>query len=365
MSFTKEETKRFSHRNTVKGVVNFTVDMVIFAGFAAGAVWSNLWYVQLACSVLMATMIAALFVVGHDAAHDSLTPHKWLNRLIGTLCFLPSMHPYSLWVELHNYRHHRWTNLRGKDDVWIPLDPASYAALPSYQQLLYRIYRGPFGSFFYYLIEFWWHKFSWPTKKHYDPIKREYVFDTVLMWAVAIVYVGGIVALAQLGYLQGGPRAGWTPVLFGAVLPFFLWNAYSAVSTYLQHTHPSNVYYDDIDEWRTVSKAHTAIHASFPKPIRRAFHFIMEHSVHHLRPGVPLYNLNEAQDVLEDHDVNVIHYTFTPKAFMDIVRRCKLYNYEEKRWMDFQGRCTSPAPSAAMLGQASQHKAAEEAATIA
>ena len=59
------------------------------------------------------------------------------------------------------------------------------------------------------------------------------------------------------------------------------------ISTYLQHTHPSNVYYDDIDEWRNVSKAHTAIHASFPKPIRWVFHFIMEHSVHHLRPGVP------------------------------------------------------------------------------
>ena len=141
------------------------------------AVWFNIWYVQLAFSLLMATMISALFVVGHDAAHDSLTPHKWLNRFIGTICFLPSMHPYSLWVELHNYRHHRWTNLRGKDDVWIPLDLQSYQELSSFQKFLYRIYRGPFGSLFYYLIEFWWKKFSWPTKKHYDPIKREYIID--------------------------------------------------------------------------------------------------------------------------------------------------------------------------------------------
>ena len=125
MSFTKEETKRFSHRQTVRGVLIFTVDVLLFSVFTAGAVWSNLWYVQLVSSLLMATVIAALFVVGHDAAHDSLTPHKWLNRVIGTICFLPSMHPYSLWVELHNYRHHRWTNLRGKDDVWIPLDPVT------------------------------------------------------------------------------------------------------------------------------------------------------------------------------------------------------------------------------------------------
>ena len=212
------------------------------------------------------------------------------------------------------------------------------------------------------MIEFWWHKFAWPTKKHYDPIKREYVYDTIIVWTFAAVYVGGIVALAQLGYLQGGPRAGWTPVFFGALLPFFLWNAYSAVSTYLQHTHPLNVYYDDVDEWRRVSKAHTAIHASFPKPIRWMFHFIMEHSVHHLRPGVPLYNLNEAQHVLEEHDVNVIHYTFTPKAFMDIVRRCKLYNYDEKRWMDFKGRCTSSPPNAAMLGLPVEKEVEEEEA---
>jgi omega-6 fatty acid desaturase (delta-12 desaturase) len=32
----------------------------------------------------------------------------------------------------------------------------------------------------------------------------------------------------------------------------------------------------------------------------------------------------------------------TPRAYMDIVRRCKLFDYENHRWTDFDGTPTTP-----------------------
>ena len=34
----------------------------------------------------------------------------------------------------------------------------------------------------------------------------------------------------------------------------------------------------------------------------------------------------------------------TPGVFLDAVRRCKLYDYEAHRWLDFKGRITAEIP---------------------
>ena len=62
-------------------------------------------------------MIGALFIIGHDAAHNSFTPYGWLNRLLGRLVLLPAWHPYTSWAYAHNTLHHGGTNLRGKHRI--------------------------------------------------------------------------------------------------------------------------------------------------------------------------------------------------------------------------------------------------------
>lgn len=346
MSFTPEETAQFYRRSTARGVTMFLVDAVVLLALTFAALWFQAWYLQLIFSLLVGAGIAALFVVAHDAAHDALTPHRWLNRLIGTLAFLPSLHPYSLWVKLHNLRHHHWTNLLGKDDVWVPLDLKTYRALPWYSRALYRFYRTPYGPLLYYLIEFWWKKFTWPTKKHYDGVvKREYIVDTIVVWLFVAGYLSMLVYGAGAGWFGGVQRAWWNPVLYGAVLPFLVWNVFSGYSIYLHHTHPKIVWYKDEKEWKRVSKANTAVHAVFPPLVQRVFHFIQEHSVHHLRPSVPIYHLAEAQACLEEkEDVDVVVYQWSLARHGNIARRCKLYDFDAKRWMDFDGNYTSPPP---------------------
>ena len=78
---------------------------------------------KLVFGILIGLSISFLFVIGHDACHDSLTPSHRLNMVLGRLCFLPTLHPFVCWELGHNRLHHGWTNLRGVDYVYTPYSP--------------------------------------------------------------------------------------------------------------------------------------------------------------------------------------------------------------------------------------------------
>jgi omega-6 fatty acid desaturase (delta-12 desaturase) len=86
------------------------------------------WWAKLLCGLAAGFVIGRLFIIGHDACHQSLTPHRTLNKWLGRIAFLPSITPYSLWDVGHNVVHHGYTNLKGTDFVWAPLTQASLPA---------------------------------------------------------------------------------------------------------------------------------------------------------------------------------------------------------------------------------------------
>ena len=141
MSFTQEETVEFSRRAVVAGLAVFVLDAALFAGAIAGALCFTHPALQAAFAIAAGIVTALLFVVGHDAGHQSLTPYRRLNNLVGRLAVLPALHPYSLWILVHNHTHHRWTNLSPKDYVWTPLTLEEYQSLSGGRKLLYRAYR--------------------------------------------------------------------------------------------------------------------------------------------------------------------------------------------------------------------------------
>jgi omega-6 fatty acid desaturase (delta-12 desaturase) len=116
-----------------------------------------------------------------------------------------------------------------------------------------------------------------------------------------------------------------------------------SIVIYLHHTHPELRWYNDEAYWtKRVAQADTAVHVIFPGPVNMIFHWIMEHNAHHARPGIPLYNLPQAQRFLERESAGkVIVFKWTLGGHLDIIRRCKLYDYERACWVDFQGNSTS------------------------
>jgi acyl-lipid omega-6 desaturase (Delta-12 desaturase) len=347
MGFSQEETVEFSRRTVAIGVVVFLFDALLLAGMIAGAVCSRHPLLQAAFAIAAGIVIALLFVVGHDAGHQALTPYRWLNNLIGRLAVLPALHPYSLWILVHNYTHHRWTNLSPKDYVWTPLTMEQYQALPWKQQLLYRVYRSWAGIFIYYFLEFWVKRIMFPSRKEvHGTYKTAYLVDMAFVGVCATAYLVFLVAGAREGWFQSSQPV-WNALFFGAILPFAMWNTTMSFVIYLHHTHPDLKWYNDEAEWkRDASQAHSAVHVIFPGPINLFFHWIMEHNAHHARPSIPLYRLREAQEVLKaSEQENIVVMRWSPWAHLDIARRCKLYDYQAKRWRDFQGNFTSGSSS--------------------
>ena len=126
MGFDQTETVHFSKRSSLMGVSVFLLDLGVLCSFGCIALCVEPVWMQLPFSVAAGIMIAVIFVVGHDAAHNSLTPHRWLNGLIGRIAMLPSLHALSLWQLVHNQTHHRWTNLSPDDYVWTPLSRSEF-----------------------------------------------------------------------------------------------------------------------------------------------------------------------------------------------------------------------------------------------
>src|SRR4051812_19665988 len=82
-------------RSTAKGLLVFAISVIPYALALAGFLMLDGWLLKALSAALFTVSLPMLFIVGHDACHQSLTPHRWLNKLIGRLTMAPTWHAYS------------------------------------------------------------------------------------------------------------------------------------------------------------------------------------------------------------------------------------------------------------------------------
>ncbi|MBD3892344.1 fatty acid desaturase [Hydrogenophaga sp.] len=333
-----------SARRTPLAVFLLLLDWVIFAALMVGTVLLTPWWAKLLCGLAAGFWIGRLFIIGHDACHQSYTPHRKLNRLLGRIALLPSLTPYSLWEVGHNVVHHGYTNLKGVDFVWAPLTKAEYEALSPSRRVLERIYRSGWGPALYYLIEMWWLRMFFPRKTYMGTQRKEFIWDGLFVSVSAALWIAALVAAA---YASG--QSVWVLLGFGFVLPFLFWNAMIGFVVYVHHTHTAVQWHDDKAVWAKAAPfVSTTVHLTFPLRIGGLLHHIMEHTAHHVDMSIPLYKLKSAQKLLEDTlPGRIIVQKFSWRWYFDTARKCKLYDFTRRCWTDFQGRPTSDCKPAA------------------
>jgi omega-6 fatty acid desaturase (delta-12 desaturase) len=299
--------------------------------------------IRLLCIAGMPILIGALFVVGHDAAHQSLTPVRWLNELLGRIAFLPAWHPYTSWVHAHNLLHHGWTNLKGKHPDFAPYSQAEYEAMPRWRQAAERFFRTPIGPGFNYVATFYLPHLFAPERDFRKRAGWMFVID--LVWPIA--YAIGSYAFAYWWYSQRMDLSLHPAVVSAlvAVLPWLVWIWFMGVATFVQHTHPRIAWYDHRDEWEFYHvQLKSTTHFDMPAVNDLLLNNIMDHAAHHLDPRIPLYSLKESQRRLEtEAPEHAVVVPGTIREYFDICKRCKLYDYRKHQWTDFKGRPTSPA----------------------
>ena len=227
--------QEYMRRDSVMPVLRMLLDLAFLGACIVGACYFNAWWAKLLMVVPASIAIARLFVIGHDACHGSYTKYDWLNKIVGRIAFLPSLTPFSLWDVGHNVAHHGFTNLKGRDQVWVPMSAEEWQAASKFRRGLERIYRSGFGQGLYYTIEMWWKKLILPSKKHVGVRRAIFLWDNLLVLSVGAVWITALVLWA----VYGNHSVTWT-LLCGFVLPFLAFNCIMGWVIYVQHTHPGS-----------------------------------------------------------------------------------------------------------------------------
>ena len=324
-------------RSTPLAIALLLLDIALYSGTLAGALLAANPLLKLASALACGFVIGRLFIIGHDACHQSYTEHRGLNRWIGRIAFLPSLTPYSLWEVGHNVVHHGYTNLRGFDFVWAPKSTEEYAAMPAWRRGLERVYRSGWAPWLYYLVEIWWTRMFFPSQRHMPSRRPIFFADCALALVAGLAWIGGVVWTA----VATGQSVAWL-LLVGFVVPFVFWNGMIGFVVYVHHTHTSVSWFADKASWSASNPAvSTTVHLKFRRGMGALMHHIMEHTAHHLDMTIPLYRLKRAQARLEQMlPGRIVVQAFSWRWYFDTARRCKLYDFVGQRWLDFSGQPT-------------------------
>ena len=317
---------------TWKGLAYVARDLVVYGLVVWGLIVTTNPLAILGLEVLAALAVTALFVVAHDCAHGALFRSKRLNSIVGHAAMLPSWHVYEGWILGHNRVHHAYTVREGYDFVWQPYTAEQFAAMGPLARLRHRFEWSWAGAGAYYLREVWFSKMM--------------VFDPPSRWRRAIrrdrAIVYGFLAiagslLAYVGWTRTGTVLGtlWLVVRV-LVIPFLAFTFMIGSLVHVHHVAPG------IRWWRrrewTKFKAQmegTTILRVRPG-VNFFFHWIMVHIPHHVDMRIPMYNLELAADAIKAAYPDTVHDE--PLRFRDFVantRQCKLYDYDEGRWLTY------------------------------
>jgi omega-6 fatty acid desaturase (delta-12 desaturase) len=106
----------------------------------------------------------------------------------------------------------------------------------------------------------------------------------------------------------------------------------------MHHTNPNVRWYADPDEWRRAqADVECSMHMIAPWPLSWLLGNALEHTAHHVAPKMPDGDLAEAQIELEAAYPDVIHQVKLTDC-LHILAFCKLYDYENHCWLDYDGK---------------------------
>ena len=240
------------------------------------------YWATLALSVVGGGLLVRIFIFFHDCCHGSFFASRRANRILGYISGVLTFTPYEAWRRSHAGHHATVGDLdrRGVGDVWT-MTVEEYQAAPKLKRLAYRFYRNPLVMFllgpgFVFLIA---QRFP-----HKEDRRRER--NSVLYTDLAILAVVGVASVTI------GLRA---YVLIQ--LPVMLIAGTIGVwAFYVQHQF-EGVYWARHEDWDPMRAAlEGSSYYRLPRALKWFTGNIGLHHIHHVRPRIPNYNLQQCYD---------------------------------------------------------------------
>jgi omega-6 fatty acid desaturase (delta-12 desaturase) len=269
------------------------------------------YWVTLALAVVAGGILVRVFILFHDCCHGSFFTSRRANAILGYVSGILTFTPYEDWRYAHNIHHATAGDLdrRGVGDIWT-MTTKEYLAAPPRRRLVYRIYRNPFvlfgpGAALLFLL------FQRFTTKGAGKRERRSVFLT----NVALLVIGGLASLT-IGF-QTYLLIQLPVILIGATLGLWLF--------YIQHQFES-VYWtrhEFLDPMKVALDGSS--YFKLPKILQWFSGNIGLHHVHHARPTIPNYHLQQCHD-----DIPALH-AVEPLTIRTSFKSLRLALYDEKQ----------------------------------
>ena len=276
------------------------------------------YWVTLVLAVVAGGILVRVFILFHDCCHGSFFASRRANTILGYVSGILTFTPYEDWRYAHNIHHATAGELdrRGIGDIRT-MTTAEYLAVPRRRRLAYRIYRNPFvlfgpGAALLFLC------FQRFTTKGAGKRERRSVFLT----NVALLVIVGTASLT-IG-LQTYLLIQLPIILIAGSLGLWLF--------YIQHQFES-VYWAHNESWDPMKVAlEGSSYFKLPKILQWFSGNIGVHHIHHVRPSIPNYHLQQCYvDMPAFQAVVPLTIRTSVKSL-----RLSLYDEEQRKLISFR-----------------------------
>jgi omega-6 fatty acid desaturase (delta-12 desaturase) len=240
------------------------------------------YWITLALAAVAGGILVRIFILFHDCAHGSFFASRRANTILGYVTGILTFTAFEDWRRAHNLHHATAGDLdrRGIGDVWT-MTTEEYLAAPRPRRLAYRIYRNPLvlfgiGPLLLFLL------FQRFPKRGGGKRERK----SVLLTNMALLLIVGA-ATWTIG-LQTYLLIQLPVILISGSLGLWLF--------YIQHQF-ENAYWDRHESWDPMRVAlEGSSYFKLPKILQWFTGNIGLHHIHHVRPSIPNYNLQQCFD---------------------------------------------------------------------
>lgn len=280
------------------------------------------YWSTLALALVAGGILVRIFILFHDCCHGSFFVSRRANAVLGYVSGILTFTPFEDWRYAHNLHHATAANLdrRGVGDIWT-MTIEEYLAAPLRRRLAYRFYRNPFilfgpGSALLFLL------FQRFTTKGAGKRERQSVIRT----NVAILVIVGAASLT----------IGWRTYLLIQLPIILIAGSLGLWLFYIQHQFES-VYWVRNESWDPMKVAlEGSSYFKLPKILQWFSGNIGLHHIHHVRPSIPNYNLQQCYDDMPAFQAVVPLTILTSLKSL----RLSLYDEEQKKLISLRSLTT-------------------------
>jgi len=248
-------------------------------------------WLSLALVLPAAGLVVRLFIIQHDCGHGAFFQSRRANLVVGVLCSLATLTPFTNWRRHHAQHHAMWNNLDQRDmatDIYSTcLTVQEYAAMSPTRRWFARTIRHPLIAHFIIppLVFLVLYRVPFETPRAWVR-ERQAVYLTNALVAAGVV--GMVLAL------------GVWPVLIIQV-PVIVVAAIIGVWLFsIQHRF-EEAHWTHGADWSAITAAiRGSSFLKLPAVLRWFSGNIGYHHVHHLVPRVPNYRLRACHEACEE-----------------------------------------------------------------